>query len=89
MRDQGDRHGIVPIAPPDEFRTFGMDSMFPDGQDSQLHGQTYESVADRKLLLSWHSNPLEKAKLLHEGISEAGVRWAPAIAAGGPRTHAR
>ncbi|MDO5681648.1 MAG: pyruvate dehydrogenase (acetyl-transferring), homodimeric type, partial [Propionibacteriaceae bacterium] len=68
MRDKewGDR--IVPIAP-DEYRTFGMDSMFPTNKIYNPNGQIYESV-DRKLLLSWKE--ATNGQLLHEGISEAG-----------------
>ncbi|MDO5500644.1 MAG: pyruvate dehydrogenase (acetyl-transferring), homodimeric type, partial [Propionibacteriaceae bacterium] len=68
MRDKewGDR--IVPIAP-DEYRTFGMDSMFPTNKIYNPVGQIYESV-DRKLLLSWKE--AKNGQLLHEGISEAG-----------------
>ena len=67
----------MPIAP-DEFRTFGMDSMFPTAKIYNPHGQTYESV-DRKLLLSYKES--EKGQLLHEGISEAGAMGST-IAAG-------
>src|SRR5262247_2987227 len=42
---------IVPIAP-DEYRTFGMDSMFPTAKVYSPHGQKYEGV-DRKLLLAY------------------------------------
>jgi pyruvate dehydrogenase E1 component len=77
MRDKEIGHRIVPIAP-DEFRTFGMDSMFPTAKIYNPHGQTYESV-DRKLLLSWKES--EKGQLLHEGISEAGAMGST-IAAG-------
>ena len=77
MRDKEIGHRIVPIAP-DEFRTFGMDSMFPTAKIYNPHGQIYESV-DRKLLLSWKES--EKGQLLHEGISEAGAMGST-IAAG-------
>ena len=77
MRDKEIGHRIVPIAP-DEFRTFGMDSMFPTAKIYNPHGQTYESV-DRKLLLSYKE--AEHGQLLHEGISEAGAMGS-AIAAG-------
>jgi pyruvate dehydrogenase E1 component len=77
MRDKEIGHRIVPIAP-DEFRTFGMDSMFPTAKIYNPHGQTYESV-DRKLLLSYKES--EKGQLLHEGISEAGAMGST-IAAG-------
>ncbi|MBA3991827.1 MAG: pyruvate dehydrogenase (acetyl-transferring), homodimeric type, partial [Propionibacteriales bacterium] len=59
---------IVPIAP-DEYRTFGMDSMFPTAKVYSPHGQRYESV-DRKLLLTYTEST--EGQLLHEGISEAG-----------------
>lgn len=68
MRDKDWGPRIVPIAP-DEYRTFGMDSMFPTNKIYNPLGQTYESV-DRKLLLSWHE--AKDGQLLHEGISEAG-----------------
>ena len=68
---------IVPIAP-DEFRTFGMDSMFSTQKIYNPLGQHYESV-DRKLLMAWKESP--QGQLLHEGISEAGS-VASATAAG-------
>ena len=77
MRDKEIGQRIVPIAP-DEFRTFGMDSMFPTAKIYNPHGQTYESV-DRKLLLSWKE--AKNGQLLHEGISEAGAMGST-IAAG-------
>ena len=77
MRDKEIGHRIVPIAP-DEFRTFGIDSMFPTAKIYNPHGQTYESV-DRKLLLSYKES--EKGQLLHEGISEVGAMGS-VIAAG-------
>jgi pyruvate dehydrogenase E1 component len=77
MKDPEIGPRIVPIAP-DEYRTFGMDSMFPSAKIYSPHGQTYESV-DRKLLLAYKES--EKGQLLHEGISEAGA-MASAIAAG-------
>ena len=43
MRDKEIGHRLVPIAP-DEFRTFGMDSMFPTAKIYNPHGQIYESV---------------------------------------------
>nr|WP_246122572.1 pyruvate dehydrogenase (acetyl-transferring), homodimeric type [Actinoallomurus bryophytorum] len=68
---------FVPIAP-DEYRTFGMDSLFPSAKIYSPHGQTYEAV-DRKLLLSYKES--EQGQMLHEGISEAGAVGS-AIAAG-------
>ncbi|MEV0804594.1 pyruvate dehydrogenase (acetyl-transferring), homodimeric type [Kribbella sp. NPDC050281] len=77
MKDPEIGHRIVPIAP-DEYRTFGMDSMFPTAKIYSPHGQTYEAV-DRNLLLSWKES--EQGQLLHEGISEAGAMGS-VIAAG-------
>ena len=68
MKDPEVGPRIVPIAP-DEFRTFGMDSMFSTAKIYNPAGQSYESV-DRKLLLAWKESP--QGQLLHEGISEAG-----------------
>ena len=77
MRDPGIGKRLVPIAP-DEYRTFGMDSMFPSAKVYNPQGQRYESV-DRKLLLKYTES--EQGQLLHEGISEAGA-MASATAAG-------
>ncbi|WP_104106250.1 pyruvate dehydrogenase (acetyl-transferring), homodimeric type [Nocardioides sp. 616] len=73
--DIGNR--IVPIAP-DEYRTFGMDSMFPSAKVYNPGGQQYDSV-DRKLLLAYKES--QSGQMLHEGISEAGA-MASATAAG-------
>ncbi|KRF28716.1 pyruvate dehydrogenase (acetyl-transferring), homodimeric type [Nocardioides sp. Soil805] len=73
--DIGDR--LVPIAP-DEYRTFGMDSMFPSAKVYNPGGQQYDPV-DRKLLLSYKESV--QGQMLHEGISEAGA-MASATAAG-------
>ncbi|TIC85773.1 pyruvate dehydrogenase (acetyl-transferring), homodimeric type [Nocardioides sp. GY 10127] len=77
MRDKEIGKRIVPIAP-DEYRTFGMDAMFPSAKVYSPHGQQYESV-DRKLLLKYTEST--SGQLLHEGISEAGA-MASATAAG-------
>jgi pyruvate dehydrogenase E1 component len=77
IKDKEIGHRIVPIAP-DEYRTFGMDSMFPTAKVYNPMGQRYESV-DRKLLLSYKES--EQGQMLHEGISEAGA-MASATAAG-------
>jgi pyruvate dehydrogenase E1 component len=74
---------IVPIAP-DEFRTFGMDSMFSNQKIYNPHGQTYESV-DRKLLLAYKESP--QGQLLHEGISEAGSMGSTIAAGSAYSTH--
>ncbi len=77
VKDPEIGHRIVPIAP-DEFRTFGMDSMFPTAKIYSPHGQRYEGV-DRKMLLTYKES--EQGQMLHEGISEAGA-MASTIAAG-------
>ncbi|MVA77462.1 pyruvate dehydrogenase (acetyl-transferring), homodimeric type [Auraticoccus sp. F435] len=83
MRDPEIGRRIVPIAP-DEFRTFGMDSMFPTAKIYNPHGQNYESV-DRKLLLSWKES--SEGQLLHEGISEAGALCSTTAAGSAYATH--
>jgi pyruvate dehydrogenase E1 component len=77
MKDPEIGHRVVPIAP-DEFRTFGMDSMFPTAKIYSPNGQQYESV-DRKMLLTYKESA--QGQMLHEGISEAGA-MASTIAAG-------
>ena len=77
MKDKEIGPRIVPIAP-DEYRTFGMDSMFPSAKVYNPAGQVYESV-DRKMVLKWRE--ATDGQLLHEGISEAGA-MASATAAG-------
>ena len=77
MKDPEIGKRIVPIAP-DEYRTFGMDSMFPSAKVYNPGGQQYESV-DRKMLLSYKESA--QGQMLHEGISEAGA-LASATAAG-------
>ena len=77
MRDKGIGSRFVPIAP-DEYRTFGMDSLFPSAKIYSPLGQQYESV-DRELLLAYKESPT--GQMLHDGISEAGCT-ASLIAAG-------
>ncbi|VXB31296.1 pyruvate dehydrogenase (acetyl-transferring), homodimeric type [Nocardioides sp. AX2bis] len=81
MKDPAIGQRIVPIAP-DEYRTFGMDSMFPSAKVYNPGGMRYESV-DRKLLLSYKES--KQGQMLHEGISEAGA-MASATAAGSAYT---
>ena len=59
---------IVPIIP-DEARTFGMDSLFPELKIYSPKGMTYDAV-DRDLVLSYKED--EAGQILHEGITEAG-----------------
>ena len=69
IKDENIGARFVPIAP-DEYRTFGMDSLFPSSKIYSPQGQTYEGV-DRKLLLAYKES--ERGQMLHEGISEAGA----------------
>jgi len=59
---------IVPIIP-DEARTFGMDSLFPELKIYSVRGMTYDAV-DRELVLSYKEDT--RGQILHEGITEAG-----------------
>jgi len=59
---------IVPIIP-DEARTFGMDSLFPELKIYSPKGMTYDAV-DRDLVLSYKEDA--RGQILHEGITEAG-----------------
>jgi pyruvate dehydrogenase E1 component len=83
MRDPEVGPRIVPIAP-DEYRTFGMDAMFPTAKIYNPHGQNYDSV-DRKLLLAYKESP--QGQLLHEGISEAGAMASTTAAGSSYSTH--
>ncbi|MPZ91984.1 MAG: pyruvate dehydrogenase (acetyl-transferring), homodimeric type [Actinobacteria bacterium] len=68
MRDEqiGDR--VVPIIP-DEARTFGMESLFPEFKIYAPFGQTYEPV-DAEHLLAYRE--ATEGQILEEGITEAG-----------------
>ncbi len=83
MKDPEIGKRIVPIAP-DEYRTFGMDSMFPSAKVYNPGGQQYEPV-DRKLLLSYKES--EQGQMLHEGISEAGAMGSATAAGSAYSTH--
>ncbi len=83
MKDPSIGQRIVPIAP-DEYRTFGMDSMFPSAKVYNPAGQLYESV-DRKLLLSYKESA--QGQMLHEGISEAGALASTTAAGSAYSTH--
>ncbi len=83
VKDKGIGARIVPIAP-DEYRTFGMDSMFAKEKIYQPSGQLYESV-DRKLLMAYKESP--QGQLIHEGISEAGSMGTATAAGSSYATH--
>jgi pyruvate dehydrogenase E1 component len=67
-RDEHIGQWVVPIIP-DEGRTFGMDSLFPELKIYASQGQKYEPV-DHDLLLSYAESA--KGQILEEGITEAG-----------------
>jgi pyruvate dehydrogenase E1 component len=68
MRDKKIGRRIVPIIP-DEARTFGMESLFPEFKIYAAHGQLYEPV-DAKHLLAYRES--QDGQILEEGITEAG-----------------
>jgi pyruvate dehydrogenase E1 component len=77
LRDKTIGKRVVPIIP-DEARTFGMESLFPEFKIYSPHGQLYEPV-DAKHLLAYKED--EKGQVLEEGITEAGS-MASFVAAG-------
>jgi pyruvate dehydrogenase E1 component len=68
LRDKALGQRVVPIIP-DEARTFGMDSLFPEVGIYAAHGQLYEPV-DAHLLHSYKEK--KDGQILEEGITEAG-----------------
>jgi len=68
LRDKTIGKRVVPIIP-DEARTFGMESLFPEFKIYSPHGQRYEPV-DAAHLLAYKED--EKGQILEEGITEAG-----------------
>ncbi|MEY2698762.1 MAG: hypothetical protein RL720_718 [Actinomycetota bacterium] len=69
IRDKEFGPRIVPIIP-DEARTFGMDTFFPNAKIYNPNGQHYMSV-DRDLLLAYKEDPT--GTIIHVGINEAGA----------------
>src|ERR687896_660692 len=68
LRDPALGKRVVPIIP-DEARTFGMESLFPDFKIYSPLGQLYEPV-DAAHLLAYRED--QKGQILEEGITEAG-----------------
>jgi pyruvate dehydrogenase E1 component len=68
LRDKQFGRRVVPIIP-DEARTFGMESLFPQFKIYAAHGQLYEPV-DAKHLLAYVE--ARDGQILEEGITEAG-----------------
>lgn len=69
LRDKEVGPRIVPIIP-DEARTFGMDSWFPNLKIYNRLGQLYTSV-DADMMLAYKES--QSGQILHEGINEAGA----------------
>ncbi|MEG2490842.1 MAG: pyruvate dehydrogenase (acetyl-transferring), homodimeric type, partial [Aurantimicrobium sp.] len=69
IRDKEFGPRLVPIIP-DEARTFGMDTFFPNAKIYNPNGQHYMSV-DRDLLLAYKEDPT--GTIIHVGINEAGA----------------
>jgi len=67
-RDKAFGKQVVPIIP-DEARTFGMDSLFPQLKIYAAQGQKYEAV-DHGMLLTYAEST--SGQILEEGITEAG-----------------
>jgi pyruvate dehydrogenase E1 component len=68
MRDKKVGTRVVPIIP-DEARTFGMESLFPEFKIYAARGQLYEPV-DAAHLLAYRE--AREGQILEEGITEAG-----------------
>jgi pyruvate dehydrogenase E1 component len=68
LRDKDVGKRVVPIIP-DEARTFGMESLFPEFRIYAPRGQLYEPV-DAKHLLAYKE--AKDGQILEEGITEAG-----------------
>ena len=68
LRDKSVGERVVPIIP-DEARTFGMESLFPEFKIYAAHGQLYEPV-DADHLLAYRES--RDGQILEEGITEAG-----------------
>jgi pyruvate dehydrogenase E1 component len=84
MRDKRVGRRIVPIIP-DEARTFGMESLFPEFKIYAAHGQLYDPV-DSKHLLAYRE--AQDGQILEEGITEAGSMASFTAAGTSYATHA-
>ncbi|CAN5657685.1 pyruvate dehydrogenase (acetyl-transferring), homodimeric type [soil metagenome] len=69
MRDKKFGRHVVPIIP-DEARTFGMESLFPQFKIYAARGQLYDPV-DAEHLLAYRES--QTGQIMEEGISEAGA----------------
>jgi pyruvate dehydrogenase E1 component len=83
MRDPNVGKRVVPIIP-DEARTFGMESLFPQFKIYAAHGQLYEPVDAAHLLAYVEA---KDGQILEEGITEAGSMGSFVAAATSYATH--
>jgi pyruvate dehydrogenase E1 component len=83
LRDKSIGERVVPIVP-DEARTFGMESLFPNFKIYAAHGQLYEPV-DAEHLLAYRE--ARDGQIMEEGISEAGAMSSWNAAATSYATH--
>ena len=83
LRDKAVGKRVVPIIP-DEARTFGMESLFPNFKIYAAHGQLYEPV-DAEHLLAYRE--ARDGQIMEEGISEAGSMASFTAAATSYATH--
>ncbi|MBA2312864.1 MAG: pyruvate dehydrogenase (acetyl-transferring), homodimeric type, partial [Actinobacteria bacterium] len=83
MRDKKLGKRVVPIIP-DEARTFGMESLFPQFKIYAARGQLYEPV-DAEHLLAYRES--QQGQILEEGITEAGSIGSFSAAATSYATH--
>jgi pyruvate dehydrogenase E1 component len=83
LRDPEIGKRVVPIIP-DEARTFGMESLFPDFKIYSPLGQLYEPV-DAAHLLAYRED--QQGQILEEGITEAGSMGSFTAAATSYSTH--
>ncbi|MDP9223316.1 MAG: pyruvate dehydrogenase (acetyl-transferring), homodimeric type [Actinomycetota bacterium] len=85
LRDKNIGERVVPIIP-DEARTFGMESLFPDFKIYAAQGQLYEPV-DAQHLLAYRES--REGQILEEGITEAGSMASFTAAGTSYSTHAQ
>ena len=83
LKDKKVGERVVPIIP-DEARTFGMESLFPDFKIYASRGQLYEPV-DAAHLLAYRESM--QGQILEEGITEAGSMASFTAAATSYSTH--
>ncbi|WP_406841481.1 pyruvate dehydrogenase (acetyl-transferring), homodimeric type (plasmid) [Streptomyces sp. AHU1] len=83
MREKESGRRWVPIVP-DEARTFGMESLFPNAGIYSPLGQNYDPV-DRDMLLYYRE--ATNGQILNEGITEAGSMASFTAAATSYATH--